>query len=103
VSSELKLKDVPLPTTREDGKSTSRAMRGAWRKGYFARLTGEPRSTCPYDETAISEYNAGRCGPNFNRGFATRWQAGWDAADRGDGIPGHPDYAPPKRKKVRGR
>lgn len=51
------------------GVPRSRALRGAWNRGYDAALHGEPRSACPYLER-----------PGWRLVFRRAWLAGWEAA-----------------------
>ena len=78
----------PLPTTYRNGRVIARHHAGAWRKGYVARLDGAPASRCPYDRWATARYGGGRCGPTWERSFATAWLDGWETAAAGLPVPG---------------
>lgn len=53
----------------------NRAMASAYRHGTYAKLRGEPRSSCPYTD------KPNRIGPTFSRAFMKAWLEGWDEAD----------------------
>lgn len=57
-------------------ESWNPALQGAFRKGYAARMAGEPIEACPYvDRRKVS----GRL--TWSRGFIRAWQDGWNHAD----------------------
>jgi len=56
--------------------STSRAFRGAYYKGLRARMDGEPKSACPYED---KRKPSGRL--SWSRAFIRAWNDGWDDAN----------------------
>lgn len=51
-------------------------FRTAWKKGYLARMRGEPEEANPY-----SDRRGIRNAVTFSRGFWRAWLEGWRAAD----------------------
>ena len=52
------------------------ALRGAYRKGWDAGLSGEPRGSCPY-----ADLRNHRGTLTWSRAFQRAWDDGWSAGD----------------------
>jgi ribosome modulation factor len=55
----------------------NRALQGAYRKGYEARILGKKRHSCPYASGVLK--NGRR---TWSKSFRRMWREGWDMADR---------------------
>ena len=63
-------------TERAASYSKSNGFRGAFRRGYLARVDGEPSHRNPYDDLRTS-----RGGITYSRAFMRAWYDGWTAAE----------------------
>jgi len=66
------IENIPLP---EDAERWNRAMRGAFKKGMTAYLTGQSDTACPYRDRRNFD---GRL--TWSRAFRKAWQDGYQYA-----------------------
>lgn len=71
------MREQALQRVEECENFSNPAFKGAYRKGFEARLDGKERSANPYD------YNdTGPQGVTFARAFWRHWSKGYDDAER---------------------